>query len=56
MLSDHADWPGLLRSIEQSGASEVLAMHGDSHALVRLLLSRGLKAQTLADPQAGEPA
>jgi putative mRNA 3-end processing factor len=36
-LSDHADWPGLLRTIEESGARRVLATHGSSEPLARYL-------------------
>ena len=46
-LSDHADWDGLLRTITETGASRVLATHGDSAALVRLLGERGLDAASL---------
>ena len=47
VLSDHADWPGLLRTIEETGASRVLTTHGQSAALVRLLRERGLDASEL---------
>jgi putative mRNA 3-end processing factor len=49
-LSDHADWPGLLRTIHDSGANRVLATHGDSEALVRVLRERGLDAEALPTP------
>lgn len=47
VLSDHADWPGLLRTIEETGATRVLTTHGQSAALVRLLRERGLDAAEL---------
>ncbi len=47
VLSDHADWPGLIRTIEQTGAKRILTTHGQSSALVRLLRERGLDAQEL---------
>jgi len=47
VLSDHADWPGLLDTIEQTGATRILTTHGDSGALVRLLRERGLDAAAL---------
>ncbi|MGY6517330.1 MAG: ligase-associated DNA damage response exonuclease [Lysobacteraceae bacterium] len=47
VLSDHADWPGLLRTIEQTGARRVLATHGTTDALVRVLRERGIDADTL---------
>ena len=53
VLSDHADWPALLRSIGQSGARQVLAMHGDGHALVRTLREAGLEADQLQAPPMG---
>ena len=34
VLSDHADWNGLLFAIEQSQASQVLVTHGYSQLLV----------------------
>ncbi|MGQ0618352.1 MAG: ligase-associated DNA damage response exonuclease [Panacagrimonas sp.] len=48
VLSDHADWPGLLRTIEQTGARRVLAMHGNSEALIAALRERGIDAAPLA--------
>lgn len=47
VLSDHADWPALLRTIEQTGARRVLTTHGQSSALVRLLRERGVDAREL---------
>lgn len=48
VLSDHADWPGLLRTIEETGASRVLTTHGQSATLVRYLREeRGLDAAEL---------
>jgi putative mRNA 3-end processing factor len=48
-LSDHADWPALLRTVEESGARRVLATHGSSEPLARYLReSRGLDAGTIA--------
>ncbi len=46
-LSDHADWPGLLQTIRETGAQRVLATHGDSAALVRFLAETGLEAAAL---------
>lgn len=47
VLSDHADWPGLTRTIEESGASRVLATHGKTDVLVRYLRERGVAAESL---------
>ncbi|NKF21036.1 ligase-associated DNA damage response exonuclease [Solimonas marina] len=49
-LSDHADWPSLLRTIEQTGARRVLAMHGDSRVLIDTLRARGLQADAIDTP------
>ncbi len=46
-LSDHADWPGLIRTIEETGARRVLAMHGHSDALIATLTARGIAAAAL---------
>ncbi|MFK7860896.1 MAG: ligase-associated DNA damage response exonuclease [Granulosicoccus sp.] len=50
VLSDHADWPGLLNTIKETGAKRVLTTHGQSGALVRLLRERGLDASALETP------
>lgn len=48
VVSDHVDWPGLLQSITDSGASEVLTTHGKADELVRYLTEQGLRARPLA--------
>jgi putative mRNA 3-end processing factor len=45
VLSDHADWPGLLWAIEQTGAERVMVTHGSVAVLVRHLREQGLDAQ-----------
>ncbi len=45
VLSDHADWPGLLWAIEQTGAERVMVTHGSVAVLVRYLRELGLDAQ-----------
>jgi putative mRNA 3-end processing factor len=50
VMSDHADWPGLLRTIAESGASRVLVTHGTSEPLVRFLREQGVDASGLATP------
>ena len=47
VLSDHADWPALLQTIEESGAQLVLATHGRTDVLVRYLNERGHQATAL---------
>jgi putative mRNA 3-end processing factor len=45
VMSDHADWPGLLSAIAATGASRVIATHGSVATLVRWLNEQGLSAQ-----------
>lgn len=45
VVSDHADWPDLLRTIEQTGARRVIATHGNTDALIRVLRERGVAAE-----------
>jgi putative mRNA 3-end processing factor len=47
-LSDHADWPGLLRSIEDTGAKRVIAMHGDTSYLLAHLNAQGIAAEEIS--------
>lgn len=54
VVSDHADFPGLLSAIEASGASRVLVTHGFSDVLSRYLCERGLHARPLATRFTGE--
>ena len=54
VLSDHADWPGLLDTIEQTRATRILTTHGQSATLVRLLREQGLDAQELRTHYSGE--
>lgn len=46
VLSDHADWPALLRSVRQSGARRVIVTHGSTDALVRMLNEAGIHSST----------
>ena len=54
VVSDHADWPSLVRTVEECGASEVLATHGDTEVLVRHLREAGIKARPLKTPYGPE--
>lgn len=48
VLSDHADWSGLVRTVEESQAERVLVTHGSSEILAHYLReSRGLEAEPL---------
>lgn len=55
VVSDHADWPGLLQAIDATGAQRVLVTHGYVDPLVRFLREvRGLDAAPLATPFGAE--
>ena len=56
VVSDHADFPGLMDAIGASGARRVLVTHGFSDALARLLRERGLDAGVLPTRFVGEAA
>ncbi|MFP4470224.1 MAG: ligase-associated DNA damage response exonuclease [Bacteroidales bacterium] len=46
VLSDHADWEGLNRAVEATGAENVIATHGYADIFVRWLREKGLNAMT----------
>jgi putative mRNA 3-end processing factor len=54
VLSDHADWPGLLGAIRATGAERVLVTHGATAPLVRWLNESGWQAASLATRFTGE--
>jgi putative mRNA 3-end processing factor len=47
VMSDHADWPGLLWAIRQTGAQKIFVTHGQVDVLVRYLCEQGLDAAPL---------
>jgi putative mRNA 3-end processing factor len=53
-ISDHADWPSLLKTIEESRARKILVTHGYAHPLVRFLQERGQPAESLSTTFEGE--
>src|SRR5688500_12918055 len=55
VLSDHADWPALLQTIDETSASRVLATHGHAEPLARYLSERGLDAGVIRTAWEGEP-
>jgi putative mRNA 3-end processing factor len=55
VLSDHADWPGLMRAIEATGATRVIVTHGQVPVMVRHLASLGLDARAF-DTEYGDEA
>jgi len=54
VMSDHADWPGLLQTIEATGAKRVFATHGYSDTLARYLRDQGIWAEPLKTLFEGE--
>ena len=54
-LSDHADWPGLLQTIDETGAGRVFVTHGYTHQFARYLTERGLDARAWETRYEGEP-
>ncbi len=55
VLSDHADWPGLVQTVRQTKAQQVYVTHGQSEALARYLTEQyGLEAMPLKTLFEGE--
>jgi len=55
ILSDHADWPDLVRTIDEVGARTVLVTHGSSETLSRFLReTRDIDARVLETAYAAE--
>ncbi|RYD50608.1 MAG: ligase-associated DNA damage response exonuclease [Sphingobacteriales bacterium] len=48
VVSDHADWPDLLRTLQEVGAPEVWITHGREDALVYQAEKMGLRTQVLS--------
>lgn len=48
VISDHADWPALLATVAQTGARRIIATHGNTDALIRVLQEQGYEAQAFA--------
>ena len=56
VLSDHADWPGLLAAIDAAGAQRIFATHGSVGPLTRYLQEKGLDARVMATAYGDEDA
>jgi len=54
VLSDHADWDGLVSAIRATGADRVLVTHGYTRPLVRWLREHGWEAEELQTRFNGE--
>jgi putative mRNA 3-end processing factor len=47
VISDHADWPGLLWAMDQTEASRLILTHGQTSTMARYLREKGCHVQTL---------
>lgn len=47
VISDHADWPGLLSAIAATGAENILVTHGYTEVFSRYLSEKGYAAQVV---------
>jgi len=54
VLSDHADWKGLLDTIEASGAERIWVTHGYAAEVVQFLKEKGLSAVAVGTAFSGE--
>jgi putative mRNA 3-end processing factor len=54
VLSDHADWPGLLAAIDATGAETAWLTHGYTAVVDRWLRERGRDAQQVVTRYEGE--
>ncbi|MDB5340295.1 MAG: putative mRNA 3-end processing factor [Planctomycetaceae bacterium] len=54
VISDHADWPGLVSAIQATHAERVLATHGRTGPMVRWLQESGIDAAPLHTEFIGE--
>lgn len=50
VMSDHADWDDLVRTVRETGAKRVLATHGYAEQLARYVREQGVEAGVLATP------
>jgi putative mRNA 3-end processing factor len=55
VLSDHADWPAILQTIEETGAGRILATHGHAEPLARFLRDQGRDTGVIRTAWEGEP-
>ena len=54
VVSDHADWPGLLDAIKSTGAENIYVTHGYTDIFARYLNEKGFNAQIVATDFTGE--
>lgn len=56
VISDHADWPGLLQAITDTGAENIYVTHGYTDIFSRYLNENGWNAQVVPTEFGGEDA
>jgi putative mRNA 3-end processing factor len=54
VLSDHADWPGLMSAIGSTGANRIVVTHGSVPVMVRYLTEQGLQAEAFDTEYGGD--
>jgi putative mRNA 3-end processing factor len=54
VLSDHADWPGLLAAIDATGAESTYLTHGYTSVVAHWLQTQGKNAGVIATRYTGE--
>jgi len=54
VLSDHADWPGLMSAIGATGARRIIVTHGSVAVMVRYLAEQGLQAEAFETEYGGD--
>jgi putative mRNA 3-end processing factor len=54
VLSDHADWPGLMGAIGATGAQRIVVTHGSIPVMVRYLGEQGLQAESFDTEYGGD--
>ena len=54
VVSDHADWPDLIRTVRETGAKRVIATHGNTDAIIRALNESGIAAEAFRTDYGGD--
>jgi putative mRNA 3-end processing factor len=54
VISDHADWPSLVRTVQETGCKKVYFTHGNTDTIVKYLNEMGIKAYDLKLPYDNE--
>lgn len=50
VISDHADWPSLIKTVEETGCKKVYFTHGNTESIVKYLNEKGISAYDLKLP------